>query len=266
MTRNGMSSMAITVNRRYLVQASLSLLLEVIVSLKHFIHEVLLRGEGLLAPDEWDVLVEVLDENIDKWLCMTGRTYAFAAETPLLLDIRSEVTNLVDALRNFFLQCVEFESSPFNIVVEDECRVKLYSIMLQKAAPYMHHEEGSSLALAVLRSWAATGFAIHRIDQWARTASYIITDVFSSFEDQSFGLYQGNVHAPLVRLEALKLIALGEEDERRLSDPERFEYRTFVTFGTVVTFARTVSCSRERFVATSIDDFVRDQSIDTFTM
>jgi hypothetical protein len=209
--------------RRNLVQASLSLLLEAIASLKHFIHEVLLRGEGLLAPDEFDVIVEVLDENIDKWLCMSGRTQAFATETSILLDIRSEVIALVGVLRDFFLQCVEFESSPFNIVVEDECRVKLYSIMLRKTAPYMHHEERSSLALAVLRSWAVTGFAIHRIDQWARTASYIITDVFSSFEVQSFGLYQGNVHAPLVRLEALKLIALKEEDERRLWDPELFE-------------------------------------------
>jgi len=205
------------------VHSALLLLLEVVVSLKRFVDEEMLRGEGLLAPDEWEVLVEILDENIDKWLRMTDKTWAFADETTSLGDIQSALSVLLGGLHEFFDQCTHSETSPFNLVVDDECRVKLYSVMLQKAVPYMPPQKGTSLALAVLRSWAATGFAIHRSDGWARTASYIITDVFSMFEVQAFGLYQGYVHSPSVRLEALKLIALGEEDEQRPLNPEQFE-------------------------------------------
>ena len=212
-----------TGDQRKFVRGALLLLLGVVMSLKRFIHEELLIGVGLLAPDEWDVIVNLLDENIHKWLCMTDATSAFRAETGMINEIRSEVDMLLDSIREFFSQCIQFETSPFNFVVDDECRVKLYSLLLQKAVPYMLPKKGTSLALAILRCWSVTGFAIDRSDTWARTASYIITNVFSVFEDQCFGLFQGYVHSPCVRLEALKLVALEEEDEEKLLDPDQYE-------------------------------------------
>lgn len=202
---------------------ALLLLLQVISSLKHFVDEELLRGNGLLAPDEWDVIIDTLDENIDKWLSITENISALSTETVLIREIRSGLSiNLLDSLRDFFNQNARFESSPFNVVVEDECRVKLYSVMLRKAVPYLPPEKGTLLALAVLRCWSATGFAIHMSDKWGRTASYMITDVFSVFDDQSFGFFQGFVHSPSVRLEALRLIALGEETEQYRMNAEEF--------------------------------------------
>jgi hypothetical protein len=206
-----------TDGRDALLHVTLSLVLELIVALGRFANDALLRGECLLSPDEWEVVVAILDENIDKWLCIKDCTAALAAESAIIYEIRSEVGMLLVQLQHFLERCSQPEVSILNIAVEDVCRQKLYAVLLRKAAPYMSPEKGTSLALAVIRSWSATGFALHRSDDWAHTAPCIIANAFADFEDFAFGFYGGCVHSPSVRLEALKSV-VGDNNE--LLDPE----------------------------------------------
>jgi hypothetical protein len=205
--------------RDALLHATLSLVLELIVALGRFTDEEFIRGECLLSPDEWEVVVTILEENIDKWLCISDCSSTLAAESAIIYKIRSEVGMLLNQLQNFLESCSQPEVSLLNIAVEDVCREKLYAVLLRKAAPYMSPEIGTSLALAVIRSWSTTGFALHRSDDWANTAPCIIVNAFAVFKDSAFGFYGGCVHSPSVRLEALKSIV---GDDNGLLDPEHF--------------------------------------------
>lgn len=208
--------------RDALLHATLSLVLELIIALRRFVDEEWIRGECLLAPDEWEVFVTILEENIDKWLCITACSITFAAETTTIDEIRSEVGMLLVQLQHFLERSSQPELSLLSLAVDDVCREKLYAILLRKAVPCMQPEKGTSLALAVIRSWSATGFALHRSDEWAHTAPCIIVNAFAVFEDPAFGFYGGCVHSPLVRLEALKSVTFGEGNEEGKWEPEHF--------------------------------------------
>ena len=199
--------------RELTVNDAFSLVVVIIGSLASFMEAELLQGEGLLSLDEWEEVFIILDENIDKWLCSSHGPSLLTAPPDIRQRVKHEANLLLDRLRDFLENHSHLESSPFNLMVDDESQIKLFTVLLRKAVPYMSPESGTALAYAVIHSWSAIGFSLRRSDNWARTAAFIITDAFSVFEDLDFGYYKGYTHSPSVRLEALKSIALGEGQE-----------------------------------------------------
>lgn len=199
---------------------SMTLALEVVVAVGRMMECVINRGLDFLASDEWDSFLQMLiaaiipclkfDVGIVASLYLPEDERSARKPHKILNRIRSECETVILRLGDYLERCSRFEP---NTISNDKCRDGLHFCLLREAAPII--SKGSLLAIKVLRSWAAVGFAPGRKRTWVRTASAIVADAFAVYDNMSLSNYGGYLHSPLVRLEALVLLSSD-------SDPDSF--------------------------------------------
>jgi hypothetical protein len=194
---------------------SMTLALEVVVAVGRLVKTEMIRGRGILASDEWDSFLKMLGSVIIPCLQLNGDKVASlyhpederALRKPqkILQRIQTECETVLLNLGEYLDKCSRFETYHYHLIGNDKWRDALHFRLLREAVPLM--SKGTSLAVKVLRSWAAVGFLPDRKETWGETAAAIVADAFAVHENWPMSRYGGYVHSPIVRLEALVLLS-----------------------------------------------------------
>lgn len=196
--------------------------LEISAGIGRFVDATLLRGQGDLSPIEWDSFIKAFDSSIkSSWISLHNILARSEASGELTLKIihklrnkfHQELENTLLKVCDFLDRAAAFESAPCHLMVNDECRHDLHMMLLRKAAPLMSSKNATRIGCCVIRSWASVDFLPFRSDQWVESASNMIQEAFSVFEDETLGFYGGYVHSPIVRLEVLRSITDNAADQ-----------------------------------------------------
>jgi hypothetical protein len=207
---------------------SMTLFLEIVVAVGRMVACEMIRGTGIFASDEWDSFLQILkaviisclrlDAKIFKSVCIPEEEYASLMPHKIFKVIRAECEKVVMQLCDYLKQSARFEPYRYISIVDDEHRDALHLCLLREATQVVSRP--TSLAIDVLRSWAAVGFLPCRKVSWVDSASAIVADAFAVYEDLSMSEYGGYVHSPMVRLEALLLLSNDVSYSPSVSDGE----------------------------------------------
>ena len=191
-------------------QPFLVVILEVAVALRRLTDGELIQHIDALAPDEWESFLDAL-ETLVEWLDARlivdhpKKCRAIKKQNKFLLRrIIAEIRAIFDQTEAFLTR--GGIDGNFHCIVDDEYRKKLHTLMLRAACPLLQPAHATNVALSVVRSWAWGGYYLNRGDLWYTTASDVLGDAFSMFDQESFG-FRGYVHAPSVRREALLAVS-----------------------------------------------------------
>lgn len=100
-----------------------------------------------------------------------------------------------------------------HFIVDDTCRHRLHTILLESACPLLSPELSTSVAISVIHSCVSVGCLPHRGGSWCSLTSTLLKSIFAVYEDKTFSFYEGGfVHSPEVRHEALMALTY-ERDE-----------------------------------------------------
>lgn len=195
------------------IQEFLPLLAEIIGFANRFIETELVGDECLVTADEWSPFVRLLEEGMASWLdlCDGSSKNNSLTDADMCQKIQNKIESLLTRIGEFLAMCSSLEQSFFHLVVEKECQERLYRLLLRQAAPRLDRERGTALALAAINSWSSFGFMPHRSDEWVSTASSLMAEAFALYTDRQCGDFNGYVHSPLVRMQAL--VSVAREDE-----------------------------------------------------
>jgi len=121
------------------------------------------------------------------------------------------------------LKCSQIDVG-FHQIVDNEARRYLHLFLLRKITPLLQLAEahktlslpsldGTSIALATIKSWCVMGYLPYREGSWSKRASDLLQEAFALCENESDSNFiGGHLHSPVVRLEALKSLVYDSDE------------------------------------------------------
>eukprot|EP00984_Skeletonema_dohrnii_P019310 scaffold9198_cov137-Skeletonema_dohrnii-CCMP3373.AAC.3 len=192
------------------------IVLEIVLAFRRLVDSEMVYGSGDLCPTEWEAFTKAIDFGLAPWLLYQG-------EDPLQLEIYDEISAIFFQLQSFLLKCSQIEVG-FHQIVDNDARQYLHLFLLRKITPLLQladaHKtlslpslDGTSIALATIKSWCVTGYLPYREGSWSKRASDLLQEAFALCENISDSNFiGGHLHSPVVRLEALKSLVFDSDD------------------------------------------------------
>lgn len=182
------------------------IVLEIVLALRRLVDSEMVYGSGDLCSTEWEALTKAIDFGLSPWLLYQG-------EDPLKLEIYDEIVSILFQLQSFLLKCTQIEVG-FHQIIDADARQYLHLFLLRKIAPLLQLADsrrsvsnptidGTSIALAAIKSWCLVGYLPYREGSWSKRATDLLQEAFALCETDTMFI-GGHLHSPLVRLEALK--------------------------------------------------------------
>ena len=196
------------------------IVLEIVLALRRLVDSEMVYGSGDLCPTEWESFTKTIDDGLTPWLLYEGND-------PLQLEICDEISAIFFQLQSFLLKCSQIEVG-FHQIVDNEARQYLHLFLLRKITPLLQWAEvhktlsipslnGTSIALAAIKSWCVMGYLPYREGSWSKRASDLLQEAFALCEDPSNSNFiGGHLHSPMVRLEALKSLVFDSDSVKFL--------------------------------------------------
>jgi hypothetical protein len=189
----------------------LSLALDLIVALGNFIDRELVGGSGSVLDLEWEYFLAAFEEAFLPWLSYSKlesetEEVDTAQAMPIMERAQLEIESLLLRIGALLDKCVRIEGSILHSIVTYENQRKLFLLIMQKSIPHMDQTDAELLGLSTVRAWSKFGFFPFRYQDWAGTASELITEAFTMYEDGT------HVHSARVRLEALRALTFREQN------------------------------------------------------
>lgn len=203
------------------------IVLEIVLSLRRLVDSEMVYGTGDLCPTEWEAFTRAIDFGLAPWLLYQG-------EDPLQLEICDEISAIFFQLQSFLLKCSQVEVG-FHQIVDNDARQYLHLFLLRKISPVLQLAEahktlslpnldGTSIALATIKSWCVMGYLPYREGSWSKRASDLLQEAFALCEnDSDSNFIGGHLHSPVVRLEALKSLVYDSDDVTSSRDLDMLE-------------------------------------------
>ena len=188
----------------------LSLALDTVVALGHFV-DLQLAGDGAYTSVlAWEQFFQALEEAYVPWEGyatvkidrQAGSGYRLQS---IIEQAHLERTSLFLRVGAFLDKCVRIEGSPFHSVVDFEIQKSLYIFILRTVAPRMDPLDCKLLGLTTFRAWVKFAFSPFRCTEWADSCIEILSEAFAVYENSEY------VHSPQVRAEALRSLTLDDD-------------------------------------------------------
>jgi hypothetical protein len=223
----------------------LSLALDTVVALGHFIDRELVGDTDEVSILEWEAGLRCLEETVTPWLGYPRDDYTRDVSAPvvgksppeILERAHVEIGSLLLRVGAFLNKCVRLDSSLLHALIDFESQRKLYIFLFEKAIPHMDERGADSVALAVVCAWSKFGLHLHQYDGWAKTTAEILQVAFTRCDDGSYA------HSPTVRIQALKAVPYGESNSRGLDDRSAI---SALSDGSVASHVSFLSYSQEQ--------------------
>ncbi len=212
----GHASSLITLNEGAFDDKLFVIVLEIVLALRRLVDSEIVYGSGDLCPTEWEALTKAIDIGLSPWLLYQG-------EDPLQLEIYDEISSMFFQLQSFLLKCSQIDVG-FHQIVDNEARRYLHLFLLRKITPLLQLAEahktlslpsldGTSIALATIKSWCVMGYLPYREGSWSKRAQDLLQEAFALCENESDSNFiGGHLHSPVVRLEALKSLMYDSDE------------------------------------------------------
>ena len=208
---------------------SLIIIHEVVIAVKRLVDgELTSESIEPLCRYEWEPFILLLERGLLPWLvALSNLEEAKGNETTFSsCHDDSHCRKIMDDVKDIFRQVMDFifyvDDSPLSVfqsVIDSTSRRRLHILFFRLISPVLPVGDSISVGTSLIRRWVYGGGVTHRSNEWSRKCHEILSEAFAVYMDHSYGFKGGYVHAPSVRLVAIRAF-ITKIEANRFGDAE----------------------------------------------